>query len=148
MTPGQKYYDRVEYALSHSALPVWSMRVFWDPGSDSDACKSTIGKYFSLSHPENRVELIETLTRQHQQYSLNVPILGKDNLVKNELYATPHELVEYIGMLSLGCNLECDAYLNSYRCNGQTIEIGYAKIVQWNGLFGSDVIVQLFESLK
>lgn len=88
--------------------------------------------------------------KQHQEYSLDMPLVGENELAddKEKLFATPHELVEYVGMLSLSCNLEQDDYLNSFNCDGRSMSLGGAKVVQWNGMFDCQTMVQLLDELK
>lgn len=79
-----------------------------------------------------------------------MPLLGENLLTdcEDELFATPHELIEYVGMLSLSCNLDQDEYLNSFNCDGRSVSVGAAKVVRWNGMFDCHSIAQLLEELK
>lgn len=144
---GTKYYDRVKNALSHDLLSNKSFRICWTP-PDASICKSSIAKYFAERQYD--VELIETLVKFHQEYSLNVPLVGENDFIDNvdKLFATPHELVEYVGMLSLSCGLEGDDYLNSFNCDGKSMNVGSAKVIQWNGMFDCQSIIQLLDELK
>lgn len=144
---GTKYYERVKKALSHELLSKKSLQISWTP-PDSSICKSSIAKYFVDRQYD--VQLIETQVKIHQEYSLKMPLLGENNFIKDvdELFATPHELVEYIGMLSLSCSLEQDDYLNSYNCIGKSMNVGSAKVIQWNGMFDCISIIHLLDELK
>lgn len=144
---GTKYYDRVKNALSHELLSDISLRICWTP-LDSSICKSSIAKYFADRQYD--VQLVETQMKVHQEYSLNMPLLGENTPVDNgeKLFATPDELIEYVGMLSLSCNLERDEYLNSFNCDGRSVNVGGAKVIRWNGMFDCHTIVQLLEELK
>lgn len=124
-----------------------SLQICWT-APDPSICKSSIAKYFADRQYD--VELVETQVKLHQEYSLNMPLLGENNFMKDvdELFATPHELVEYIGMLSMSCSLEQDEYLNSYNCIGNSINVGSAKVIQWNGMFDCLTILQLLDELK
>lgn len=79
-----------------------------------------------------------------------MPLIGENKFAENvdKLYATPHELVEYVGMLSLSCGLDGDEYLNSYNCDGDAMSVGSANIIQWNGMFDCHSITQLLDELK
>lgn len=124
-----------------------SLRICWTP-PDPSICKSSIAKYFADRQYE--VELVETQHKLHQEYSLNMPLIGENKFQQNvdELFASPHELVEYVGMLSLSCNLERDEYLNSCKYDGNSMNIGSAKVIQWNGMFDCLSIIQLLDELK
>lgn len=144
---GTKYYDRVKNALSHDLLANKSFRLCWTP-PDSSVCKSSVAKYFADRQYE--VQLVETHQQLHQEYSLNMPLIGDNKIQQNvdELFASPHELVEYVGMLSLSCSLERDAYLNSCKYDGNSMNIGSAKVFKWNGMFDCLSIIQLLDELK
>lgn len=126
------------------------MRVSWQPPADSSACPSSIAKYFS--EKGYAVKLLQTKRAHHQEYSLAVPLLGKDDakpLAPDEgFYATPDDVIEFIGMASLGCDREPNDYLNSYCCNGRSREVGQATVVQWRGLFTCQSVERLFDVLR
>lgn len=150
---GTKYYERVKRALGHSHLTPFSFRINWDPPELSNPiiCPSSVAKYFS--DKGYKIKLGMTEMKQHQEYSLKMPLLGRDEPTpKNEdiveFYVTPHELIEYIGMLSLECNLVQSDFINSYQCPGRFMEIGSAKVLQFRGFFTYETITQLFSSLK
>lgn len=144
---GTKYYERVKNALSHKLLSNKSFRICWTP-PDASICRSSVAKYFA--DRQQNVELVETQVKLHQEYSLEVPLVGENDLMENveKLFATPHELAEYVGMLSLSCSLDGDEYLNSYKCVGDSVNVGSAKVIQWNGMFDCLSMVQLFDELK
>lgn len=126
-----------------------SMRVAWQPPSDSQVCPSSVAKYFS--EKGYTVKLMQTKRSQHQEYSLDLPLLGKDDLsaeTPTEFYATPSDVLEHIGMLSLGCDRQPNGYLNSYRCHGRSVEVGQATVVQWRGFFTCQSIERMFDVLR
>lgn len=101
------------------------------------------------------VKLAPTEMKQHQEYNLRMPLLGQDveatQLYKAEsieFFASPHELVEYIGMVSLSCALDQQEYVNSYVSHGKSVEIGIAKVVQWRGFFATSIVEKLIIELK
>lgn len=127
------------------------MHIAWQPPADSDACPSSVAKYFA--EKGYKVKLVQTQREQHQEYSMDMPLLGKDaddydGIATDGFYATPNDIVEYIGMLSLGCDREASDYLNSYRCHGRSREVGQATVVQWRGLFTSQSVERLFDVLR
>lgn len=83
-----------------------------------------------------------------------MPLLGPQSMELTEIdgnekfYATEHELVEYIGMLALSCDLESSEYLSSWNCSGHAIEVGSAVVVRLKGMFTSDFVKGLFKRLK
>lgn len=101
------------------------------------------------------MKLVPTEMIQHQEYSLHMPLLGQDveamQFIKAEsieFFASPHELVEYIGMVSLSCTLEHQEYLSSYVSQGKSVEIGSAKVIQWRGFFDTSIVGKLLTVLK
>lgn len=148
LSPDTKFYQRVRTALTNPLLPKMSMRVAWQPPADSAICPSSVAKYFD--EKGYRVRLIQTNRSQHQEYSMEMPLLGKDGdkLNANGFYATPNDIIEYIGMLSLGCNREPSEYLNSYRCHGHSREVGNGTVVQWRGMFTCNTVERLFDMLR
>lgn len=147
---GTKYYQRVRQALSHSLMPRFNVLVNWASPADSLVCTSSVAKYFA--DKSYAVELMPTQMFHHQEYSLQMPLLGQDNTDDEQpFYASEHEIVEYIGMLSLGCNLmPTESYLSSYTPPNdcRTCEIGSAKVIQWRGFFSSDILCQLWQALQ
>lgn len=149
---GTKYYERVKKALSHELLPSFTMGFTWEPPV-STVCPSSVAKY--LTEKGYTVKLAPTEMKQHQEYSLRMPLLGQDveamQLIKAEtieFFASPHELVEYIGMVSLSCTLDQQEYVNSYVSQGKSMEIGSAKVVQWRGFFTTSIVERLLAVLK
>lgn len=132
--------------MSHDLLSNKSLRIVWTP-PDLSVCRSSIAKYFADRQCD--VQLVQTQVKHHQEYSLNMPLVGEnDTPGGNELFATPHELVEYVGMLALSCSLERDDYLNSFHCDGNAMNVGSAKVAQWSGMFDGQTVVQLLDELK
>lgn len=150
LSPDTKFYQRVRNALTNDQLPRMSMRIAWQPPADSQTCPSSVAKYFV--DRGYAVRLMQTDQRQHQEYSLDVPLLGKDDDVTPDarlgFYATPGDMIEFIGMVSLGCNREPNDYLNSYRCRGRSTAVGNATIVQWRGMFTCTTVERLFDVLR
>lgn len=153
LSPDTKYYARVHSGLSNDALPRMDMRIVWQPPADSRACSSSVAKYFEEAG--YRVRLVKTERRHHQESGLRVPLLGRDDDVSSsaaasvpEFFASAADVVEYIGMLSLNCELEADEYLSGYRCLGRSAEVGYATVAQWRGLFTTDTVWRLLEEMR
>lgn len=124
------------------------MRIQWQ-SIDSTVCSSSIAKYFV--DKQYKCELVETTVKSHQEYSLKMPEIGEDTNeqeLSGNFYASPHEIVEYLGMLTLGCTRDADSYLNSYQCLGRTIEMGQAKVIQWSGMFMCSTILMLLNELR
>lgn len=137
------------------------MRFLWvpPPASKSDAnkeiCSSSIAKYFNDLGYE--VILNQTDCKMHIEYALNVPRLGPetDDPVEVEgisnFFATPHELVEYTGLVALSCTMEQSEtakYLNSWSFSGHTMEVGCALVIRLKGMFSSELIKALWKKLK
>lgn len=124
------------------------MRLLWQPPVGSAACPSSVAKYFADAG--YTVRLVRTERRQHQEYSLRMPLLGMDDAdsTAEEFHATPAALVEYIGMLALNCDLEADEYLSQYRCHGRDQVVGNATCVQWRGMFAASTVRRLLGELR
>lgn len=144
-----KFYERVQIALSHEALSNITLRILWAPPS-TDICPSSVAKYFA--NIGYQVDLASTDQVISHEYSLNVPQLGIDaDESTNEFptfFATPHELVEYAGMLTLACNFEQHRFLNSWKCYGKSKEVGSALIIRISGFFGFETIEKLLNILR
>lgn len=147
-----KYYARVQNALSNESLSKFTMRFAWVPPKKSNTCTSSVAKYFNDCGHE--VNLIQTACKMNFEYGLRPPLLGPENDEpieidgKSAFYATPHELVEYAGMVALSCDLDGSEYLNSYSFTGHTIEVGSALTVRLKGMFSCDLIRMLFKNLR
>lgn len=151
-----KFYGRLQTALSNESLSTFTLNVTWEPPKERDEhkriCPSSVAKYFAdLGYD---VKLIQTDCKTSIEYGLKVPLLGpeSDELVEvngnGDLYATPHELAEYAGMLALGCNLETSEYLNTWSFSGHSMEVGNALVIRLKGLFSCDLIKMLFKKLQ
>lgn len=128
------------------------MRIAWQPSADHpSACPSSVAKYFADAG--YRVRLCQTSRVQHPEYSLSMPLLGRDEAngdagKDGQFFATAADVVEFVGMLALGCEREPDAYLNGYRCAGRSMDVGNAATGRWQGLFTCDTIVRLLAELR
>lgn len=151
-----KYHARLENALSNETLSTFKMRLTWEPPKEKvdsqRICPSSLAKYFADLGYE--VDLNQTDCRIHFEYSLHVPRLGpeSDDLVdihgESKFFATPHELVEYAGMLALSCNTDTSEYLNTWSFSGHTVDVGQALVIRLKGLFTCNLIRALFKRLK
>ena len=151
-----KQHARLQTALSNETLGTFTVRVAWEPPREKDEtkaiCPSSIGKYFSDAGYE--VELKQTECKTSLEYGLKMPTMGpeSDDLVvlngKSNFYATPHELIEYAGMLALSCELESSEYLNTWSFSGHTVEVGSALVIRLKGLFTCNLIKMLFKKLR
>lgn len=151
-----KYYARLQTALSNESLGTFKIRFMWEPPREKDQknaiCPSSIAKYFSeLGY---KLDLQQTECKMAVEYGLKVPRLGpeSDKLIEingqSNFYATPHELVEYAGILNLSCNMESSEYLNSWSVTGHTIDVGNALVVRLKGLFTCNLVKLLFKKLR
>lgn len=155
LTTTTKQHARIQTALSNETLGKFTMRVAWEPPREKDAakaiCPSSIGKYFSDAGYE--VELKQTECKTSLEYGLKMPTIAQesDDLVvlnaQSNFYATPHELVEYAGMLALSCDLEPSEYLNTWSFSGHAVEVGSALVIRLKGLFTCNLIKTLFKEL-
>ncbi|XP_055303662.1 ribonuclease P protein subunit p40 isoform X2 [Sitodiplosis mosellana] len=151
-----KQYARLQNALSNETLGTFTVRIAWEAPREKDVkkaiCPSSIAKYFSDSGYD--VELKQTECKTKLEYGLKMPTLGpeSDDLVvingQSNFYATPHELVEYAGMLALSCNLEPTEYLNTWSFSGHTVEVGSALIIRLKGLFSCNLVKMIFKKLR
>lgn len=153
-----KYYARVKNALSNELLPKFSFRFLWQPpklgknGDSKPICPSSIAKY--LNDLGYEVNLNQTECKLNIEYGLKMPRLGaeSDDPIdvdgESNFYATPHELIEYAGLVALSCNRDKTEYLNSYLFSGHVMEVGYALVIQLKGFFSCDLIRMLFKQLR
>lgn len=97
---------------------------------------------------------MQTSCKVHTQYGLQMPLLGPQTMEPTELegverfYATEDELVEYIGMLALSCDLESSEYLSSWKFSGHSTEVGSAVVIRLKGMFTSNFVKVLFKRMK
>lgn len=137
------------------------MRIAWQvPVENGSVCASSVAKYFSDAG--YTVRLMQTQLVQRPEYSLRMPLLGGDdteqvaaastttdgNAANEQLFASAADVVEYIGMISLGCEMEADSYLSGYSCVGRSQEIGNAAVGIWRGLFTSELVQKLVAELR
>lgn len=149
-----KLYERIQRAFSNELLPKFNIQFTWTPPSSNgneSICPSSVAKYFAdLGYV---VDLVQTDCRTSIEYGLNVPLLGAqtDKPVEvdgnEKFYASEHELIEYVGMLALSCSFETKNFMNSWRCDGHTIEVGYATTLHVSGMFTIDTIKDVFSTL-
>lgn len=151
-----KHHGKLQTALRNESLGSFTMRLVWDPPKEKDAknaiCPSSIAKYFSDLGYE--LKLQQTECKIGIEYGLKVPRLGPetDELIEvngqSNFYATPHELVEYAGMLSISCNLDSSEYLSTWSFSGHTVEVGNALVIRLKGLFTCNLVKMLFKKLR
>lgn len=156
MSSTTKFYDRVYTALSHDILPRFSVRFAWTPPSPSSGkepiCTSSLAKYFAdLGYD---IKLVRTVWKVETQYGLRMPLFGPQTPEPafvdgaEKFYATEHELIEYMGMLALSCDMAPNEYLSSWKFTGHTMEVGSAVVVRLKGMFTSDFMKTLFKQLR
>lgn len=156
MATTSKFYGRLQTALANAALSKFTMQIQWDPPHEKDAskkiCPSSIAKYFADLGYE--VNLKQTECKMNLEYGLKMPRLAaeSDELVEidgqRKFYASPHELVEYAGMVALSCNREPVEYLNTWSFEGHTVDVGSVLCVRLTGLFSCNLIKMLFRKLR
>lgn len=135
--PG-KFYDRIKQRLS---IIKTTLIIKWQPEDDS-ICPSSIAKYF---HERGYVvkECNSTFI-SHTEYSVKVPEVDFD-VVEGE------ELVEWLGMISLGCDLEnecTDNFINTYETPVPNTAVGQVKVLQWRGFYSAEEIQRLFDCIR
>lgn len=150
-----KLYARIQTALNHETLSAFDIRLSWeppkDPANSQTICPSSVAKYFSDLGYE--VELSQTETDMTQKYRLNIPLFGKDvdqpaTGQIPEFYATPHELVDYVGMLALDCSFAKQDCLNTWTIPGKSKHVETAMILKLTGFFTCELITNLMIALK
>ncbi|XP_026475379.1 ribonuclease P protein subunit p40-like [Ctenocephalides felis] len=122
LTPGKKYYDRVKWCLSNNLQP---MSVIW------------LGfqmKNQFVHHP---------LTN----YSVQVPILDISSNVK---YCTNAELLEWIGIHSIGASLDMENYdyLSSYQIPEQNTTFGQVLYLKATGFYSASQVLEIFDAIR
>lgn len=154
LATNSKYFDRVQRALSSECLPRFSILFTWTPPKKQEplVCPSSVAKYFSdLGYDVN---LEQTKSRVKTEYSLQMPLLGpqlpspSEVNGKRSFYATEDELVEYIGMLALSCNLENQPFMSSWQLQAHTLEVGHAVTWRLDGMFVPETLIEILAALK
>lgn len=133
--PG-KLFDRIKQRLSTIKT---TLLIKWQPVA-GDICPSSIAKYF---HNRGFVvkECNSTFTSR-TEYSVKVPRIDFDE---------GEDFVEWLAMLSLGCELESecpDDFINTYQTPEPNTVVGQVKILQWRGFFSSEEVQRLFDYLR
>lgn len=157
LRPDTKYAARVRNALRSEELPRMRMRIVWQAPEEQRAeiCASSVAKHFADAG--YAVRLVQTEHVQRPEYSLRVPLLGRDGVVATsnggdeaaaELFATAADVIEYAGMVSLGCEMEADSYLSGYSCAGRSRDVGQAAVGVWRGMFTSETVQRLLDELR
>ncbi|CAD7091231.1 unnamed protein product [Hermetia illucens] len=136
------YFQRVKRALENEAFTNQSLQFTWDP-SDSSICPSSAAAYFNSQNCT--VRTCHTKVKVHRERSLRCPKYdpksGKD-------VDGPHELVEYLSMRMLSCDMDRNEILNSYCENLDTEDVDTALMVHCKGFFSASFINRLWNELR
>ncbi|XP_058444821.1 ribonuclease P protein subunit p40-like isoform X2 [Malaya genurostris] len=151
LRPESKHYERIRARLGREILGQFNVQIAWTPppktGDSGVICPSSVAKYFADDATGAvKVELMPTLVKTHQEYGLKVPVFSLTE-PHDEVYCNASELIEYMGMLALSCDLEEQDYVNSYDFCGERVEVGNAKVMHWRGLFTTVQVQSVYQQL-
>lgn len=135
-----KFHKRLKERLS---IIKTTLIIKWQP-DEENICPSSIAKYFHECGCVVKECSNEFISRT--EYSIKIPEF--DNI---EDAIDSEEMIEWLGMLCLGCNLEneCpDDYISSYQSPQPNTVVGQTKILQWRGFFSSQEIKNLFDCIR
>lgn len=134
-----KLYQRTKERLS---IIKATLLIKWQP-EDNKICPSSIAKYFYDSGFIVKECSNEFTSRI--EYSVKVPEIDFNDPSESE------ELVEWLGMLTLGCDLDSektDDFINSYQSPQSNTTVGQVKILQWRGYFSAQEVKRLLDYLR
>jgi len=146
--------QRIINGFNKNIIEKFNFIINWVPPPQSTTetiiCPSSIGKYFN---DLNYLVELKTIGRQTiQHYDVDVPELLINLEKTTNYYCTPHELIEFAGLLALNCytnnNDNTDNYLNSLKIIGKTKNVSNLRVLKWTGLFSCEDIQALFKQLR
>lgn len=139
LLPSTKHFQNVKKSLQHPLLSNISFHFTWI-ASSPEVCPSSIAKYFS--DKSYNIKLCQNELNSHQEYFSKLPEIP-DNLQEDTL----EEIVEFIGMVTLGCDLEPKEELSSY-VSPDGIEMGSARILNIQGFIPCESLLKLVMEAK
>ncbi|XP_026475373.1 ribonuclease P protein subunit p40-like [Ctenocephalides felis] len=121
-----------------------SVILAWIPNEKS-ICPSSIASYFdSLKY---KVHLGQPKFESRTNYSVQVPILDISSNVK---YCTNAELLEWIGIHSIGASLDMENYdyLSSYQIPEQNTTFGQVLYLKATGFYSASQVLEIFDAIR
>lgn len=130
------YRKTIENALKSDLIPAINLQITWEPPS-KEICVSSIAKHFhdkglSVIEQKNEIKTREELTMRVPEFS--------------SLENCP-EIVEYLAMLSLNCQMSPDEYLSSYEVVGDMTRVRGVKVIKMKGFYSSDSVREILKQL-
>lgn len=99
----------------------------WHPYNEN-VCPSSIAKYFSDNHT---IKLCKPRHDTFISYCSKVPSINFEDIDDDDC----GDVVEWLGMISLGANLDSDDYLSTYECPEPSLDLGQARVITWKGFY-------------
>lgn len=140
---GKAQIERMRKSLSER-LNKFTLILSWQP-PDHNICPSSIAKY--LSNLGYNVYLCEPKHQTRSPLSARVPTLFPSG---NTFEEHGSELMEWLGMFSLGADLttgKYDSYVNTYECPEENLICKNVVYLEWRGFFTQQKIQHLYNYL-
>jgi Ribonuclease P 40kDa (Rpp40) subunit len=130
--------------LANQILTKFNLALTWH-SPDASICPSSVAKYFVDQGYE--VELQTPKVKRRSEHGVAVPILGDPEDVTRD-FCTLDEMVEFVGMLTLGCDRVPRAATSAYQVFGETATVGSVKVLTCKGMFSAELVEAIFEKLR
>lgn len=141
LQPGQRSFKRIKAALD--SLEKFSLILSWLPPEDT-ICPSSVAKFFNdLNY---NVKVCKNNFKTHVLYSINSPIILKEDISENEII----DFAEWLGMVSIDGDFlgSFDNYVNTYEAPEPSIVLSQLRFLQWRGFFLPEHIEKLTSFLR
>lgn len=138
--------NELQQGLKHESLAKKSIYFTWQAPSGTTVCPSSIASYFTTDVGYN-VKLCKSKVVKTTMYGLRFPEIptNLNSIESTDLLST---VAEYIGMVTLGCNLEENEAVTSYQHPENVIDIGKGQIINCRGFFNSELVFNLIQQIR
>lgn len=137
--------NELQEGLKHESLANKSIYFTWQAPSGTTVCSSSIASYFSgIGY---NVKLCKSKVVKSPLYGLRFPEIPT-NLNSPENSDLLSTVAEYIGMVTLGCDLEEKEAVTSYQHPENVVDIGKGQLINCRGFFNSEFVFNLIQQIR
>jgi Ribonuclease P 40kDa (Rpp40) subunit len=141
---GKKYFENTKKSLANPILKKFNLALTWH-SPDASVCSSSVAKYFVDQGFE--VELQTPKVKRRSERDVTVPMLGDPDDATRDFCAFD-EMVEFIGMSTLGCDRGRREATSTYQVYGETLVVGSMRVLTCKGMFTAELVEAVFEKLR
>lgn len=139
--------QRVQWCLKNN-LKKFTMLFTWKPPEEK-ICPSSVAQYLASLGYE--IVLCKPKNTTRKDYNVAVPLINNFDKDDSDPSYELAELTEWLGMYSLGADLEIGApnnYVTTYEVPTPNRVYGQVSFLKWTGFFSHHVVVNLCNELR